>query len=516
MGMQCCSAQLTAISHAKKGVKDHGGKEQDDIMDASQGDTLDDTVVDDGTGRIRDSDGESSDSTEVRLCHHSPWASPLRQKSCDLIAAVQVIKHTSTEWTEHVSDSVLLDTSAEGRESPRPPVVPTDPLTESSTDPYWKDGDTEEFTARRIHGLGRRHAERNEDRSNIPLHEREGNREIKEEFTEFLKRTSSTTAATGSVTSTVSKYVGHIFSYPDSWLEFETVQKNELFKAKIHFAFGEPHFQLMSSPMGWVDHTGTVKDEAGRRMERLKAHAAFRRYLLDCIKRDKNKFGTDYAGLVTRGAIQNDIMDIGKTIDESGIWDSLHKMTEQQRQTKKAAVKEVNPEEESKLSGAIAKWNSSSVRQEKTDFCAQLWEKCLETYIKPTKNQFNAFSSFVKLELHNLNRDRAGAYGFSNNAYRGKSPKYLQATEDAAEGEMFSRIFRPIPDGANTDAPPTSNPDQLPSTWVLEVMGDTGGMKKLEATTVVFTPKMKELCDKYRDVKEVFFKVSFKHKTRIV
>ena len=349
--MQCCSAQLTAISHAKKGVKDHGGKEQDDIMDASQGDTLDDTVVDDGTGRIRDSDGESSDSTEIRLCHHSPWASPLRQKSCDLIAAVQVIKHTSTEWTEHVSDSVLLDTSAEGRESPRPPVVPTDPLTESSTDPYWKDGDTEEFTARRIHGLGRRHAERNEDRSNIPLHEREGNREIKEEFTEFLKRTSSTTAATGSVTSTVSKYVGHIFSYPDSWLEFETVQKNELFKAKIHFAFGEPHFQLMSSPMGWVDHTGTVKDEAGRRMERLKAHAAFRRYLLDCIKRDKNKFGTDYAGLVTRGAIQNDIMDIGKTIDESGIWDSLHKMTEQQRQTKKAAVKRGQPR-----GGEQAKW----------------------------------------------------------------------------------------------------------------------------------------------------------------
>ena len=47
-------------------------------------------------------------------------------------------------------------------------------------------------------------------------------------------------------------------------------------------------------------------------------------------------------------------------------------------------------------------------------------------------------------------------------------------------------------------------------------MGDSVGMKKQEATTVVFTAKMKELCDKYRDVKEVFFKVSFTHKPRIV
>jgi hypothetical protein len=72
---------------------------------------------------------------------------------------------------------------------------------------------------------------------------------------------------------------------------------------------------------------------------------------------------------------------------------------------------------------------------------------------------------------------------------------------------MFERIFHPVPAGWNTDAPPKDNPEKKLSAWVLTVMGDVPGMKKQEATALAFTPKLKELCDKYREVKEHFFMV---------
>ena len=42
---------------------------------------------------------------------------------------------------------------------------------------------------------------------------------------------------------------------------------------------------------------------------------------------------------------------------------------------------------------------------------------------------------FCKLELHNLNRDRAAAYDFTNKAYVSKRKVYLPESKGAQEGE---------------------------------------------------------------------------------
>ena len=59
----------------------------------------------------------------------------------------------------------------------------------------------------------------------------------------------------------------------------------------------------------------------------------------------------------------------------------------------------------------------------------------------------------------------------------------------------------------HADGPPQDNPEMPPTGWVITLLGDVPGMKMQEATTVAFTPSVKEWCDKYREVKEVFFKV---------
>ena len=109
--------------------------------------------------------------------------------------------------------------------------------------------------------------------------------------------------------------------------------------------------------------------------------------------------------------------------------------------------------------------------------------------------------------MHNANRDRGAAYDFSNNDYITKRPKYVPDTTPGAEEDMFERVFHPVPAGWNTDVPPSDNPEKKPSAWVLTVMGDVPGIKKQEATALAFTEQLKELADKYREVKEHFFMV---------
>ena len=122
-----------------------------------------------------------------------------------------------------------------------------------------------------------------------------------------------------------------------------------------------------------------------------------------------------------------------------------------------------------------------------------------------TKTDFNKVAYIVKLDLHNLNRGRNAAYSFDNNAYISKTPKYMSGTAEAAEGEAYPRKFIPVREGRNVDVPPPDNPDQKPSSWVLQVMGFTPGSKKLEATSVAFTERIK---DKYKEIKKFVFKVS--------
>ena len=463
-------------------------------------DILDDTVVGETYARDMDSNEEDDDNT-VFLC--SPRASPLRQQSCDLVVDMPVIRRESTDWSAHVSDSVMGDECEEEDKGGRKDEPPVDADNDDSDSEI---GDKDEFTARRTHGRERRYAERDEDRSSIPLHEKPGNQEVKEGFAEYLKETSASASTTGSVPSTVPKYIGHLFTYVDSWLQHQT-EHDPTFKASMLFNFGQPDFRLISSPVSWVNHSGTCKETAGRRLERLKAHAAFRRYLCFCISRDKNKFGNNLAGIMMRGEIERDVLSIDTTVNSSGIWDLTHKMSEQHRQKKIEAVNIANPEEESNLRASIGTWNASECRERKMRDMNSAWERCTQMVIRPTNRVLNQLGMFVKFEVHNLNRDRASAYDFSNSDYQSKRAKYVPKTTEAEDDDNFTRVFHPVPVGMNTNAPPKDDPSKKPSAWVLTVMGDTAGIKKQEATVTVFTPKIKELCDKYRDLKELFFMV---------
>ena len=113
----------------------------------------------------------------------------------------------------------------------------------------------------------------------------------------------------------------------------------------------------------------------------------------------------------------------------------------------------------------------------------------------------------TKFECHNLNRDRNSAYKYTNGEYIQKRAQYVPKSVDTQDEK---KLYSQMPVGWNSNAPPKESPDMQPSGWVLEVLGDVPGMKTQSATAVSFTPRVKELCERYITVRNIFVKVCLK------
>ena len=373
---------------------------------------------------------------------------------------------------------------------------------ENDEDPYFDENDDHDFTLKRLSNMNKRYEERNLDLRIINNCDLPGNREIMEDFTKYLEDRSAATFATGEKTSTVRKYAGHIFHYHDSFLSHQ-MAKNKSFRAADNFCFGKPEHKLLSDPLEWIGSGERGKAAAGRKRERMKAFAAYREYMRNCLGRDKDKFGTNVYGLMMLTAIYQDLDRMERKIKDSSLWDTYGKMETQQRVAKESAVKTINPMEEANLSNAIAVWNDSELRKLKLEETKQTYEKAIKG-IRPTEVEFNALVQMTKFECHNLNRDRHSAYKFTNGDYISKRAQYVPKSVDTQDE---GKIYTQMPVGWNSNAPPKDSPDMPPSGWVLEVLGDVAGMKTQSATAVSFTPRVKELCERYRTVRDIFFKV---------
>ena len=58
----------------------------------------------------------------------------------------------------------------------------------------------------------------------------------------------------------------------------------------------------------------------------MKAHAKFRKYIRESMKdNDKNKFTNDLNRMMTLTVLKKDLEEIGRIVDESGLWDKEKK-----------------------------------------------------------------------------------------------------------------------------------------------------------------------------------------------
>ena len=58
----------------------------------------------------------------------------------------------------------------------------------------------------------------------------------------------------------------------------------------------------------------------------MKAHAKFRKHIRESMKdKDKNKFTNDLNRMMTLTVLKKDLEEIGRIVDESGLWDKEKK-----------------------------------------------------------------------------------------------------------------------------------------------------------------------------------------------
>ena len=128
----------------------------------------------------------------------------------------------------------------------------------------------------------------------------------------------------------------------------------------------------------------------------------------------------------------------------------------------------------------------------------RIWEKANEGKAIG-KKEFEMCSAFTRFNLHLENKDRGAAYKFTNKDYASKLPRWLP------EGSEDCNIFEELPDGWNQEAPPIDDPHMEPTGYVMEIFGDTPGIKGQVATTVAISQRMKEMCEKFRDIRSKVF-----------
>ena len=226
----------------------------------------------------------------------------------------------------------------------------------------------------------------------------------------------------------------------------------------------------------------------------LKAHSQWRRFYrhkLDIMKAD---FGSDTDGLLRKTLIINELKEMEESLANAKLFKGLAKGEAQTRQSKLKSVQILNPEEDHNQKKSVKVFLESKFYEEEEHKMTNTWEKANQGK-KIGKKEFDMASNFTRFNLHLENKNRGGAYKFTNEDYASKFPKWLP------EGVDPDEMFQQLPDGWNPEAPPPHEPDMRPTGYVIEIFGDTPGIKNQTATSVVISRRMEEMIEKYRDIK---------------
>ena len=128
--------------------------------------------------------------------------------------------------------------------------------------------------------------------------------------------------------------------------------------------------------------------------------------------------------------------------------------------------------------------------------CLGIYEKSMAG-VKVGVRDFVRFANFSRFQLALEDRNRRASYAFSNDDFSSRIPKWLP---DQEKQENLVDRFEMLPETWNPNVPQHLGND--PTCWVIEVCGDTKGLKGGRPSHIILSRRTQELCLKYRDLKE--------------
>ena len=347
--------------------------------------------------------------------------------------------------------------------------------------------------------LSFRYKRRNDDSFQERLIDRKENREFISDFEEWL---GNKDVETNREKSTNRKITGFLFSYHDSLLAFNC-DKYEDYHLLKHVTKDAGELIEVCDPTlskQWIHAMGGAdgKEYPIKRKEMLKAHARFRDYIYEKIS--VLDFGKSVEDLIRKDLVLKNLTEITHQIKKKKVFQQLSRLEENERKKTKIARKIVFPEEEFNENKAVATWLCSKEAEIEEEKHLKIYEN-VRNGSKPSSRDFNSYAQYARFNLVIIDKNRRGAYNFTNEEFAARAPTWLpggKVNEDDIADE-----YDMIPDDWN----PTKAPEEgmEPSCYAITASGDNMGMKLGQNATIVLTNKVLEILLRYRDLKQAVF-----------
>ena len=318
-------------------------------------------------------------------------------------------------------------------------------------DSDFEEGDKPEFSHNRVS----RKAERRDNRMNLSvsnLAEKNGNKGFVAKFKEFMSNRGISKAKDDR---SADKIIGHIISYEDSVLEYESKLDEDFFLDRL-IAFKSDDFLALKFPLGWIK--STWGENPSRAVEKLKAHKHLREYIKFAI--DSTHFGGSTDDLLKKNFIIEGVDRITRDIEAKGLYAEYDKLMKIENMEKRQARMTVNPSEAHNVARAVTTWNQSQESKEKELHFIKIYEDLVGGG-QVKSRAFTTFGHYVRFRFVISDKSRPGSYHQLLNSDIATAKKLWWPEGYTGFGDL--------PQNWDSNIPPS--PDAKPSAWSITVSG---------------------------------------------
>ena len=365
---------------------------------------------------------------------------------------------------------------------------------------FWSDSDCDptdcaEDIETRAHMKQIRHSNRNNSEVKTKIYESELNAQVIEKFENYMNQKKMDTHDNPEKLSTLRKHKGHLFTYDDSMLSFETAQNPDFNLLRLLTPKSESFLEL-SDPIqvgGWIRSVAGEhgNEKPSRRKECLKSHARFRDFLLEEL--DNTDFGNDSDAYYKKDKVTKRIEKMEDNINSK--MQNLSKRVDAELNDKRRAKEVLYPSNDQNEMQAVVAWFDSKEAKLEEKECSKIYDMAIAGKDVSSKD-FTRYANYVRFTVLIEDRNRRSVYNFTNLEYKMRKPKWLplRNNDDANEAQMFETL----PESWDADSPRAGEP---PSVWVITVSGTAHNLKGNEEAHIILTRRTEELCKRYREMK---------------
>ena len=290
----------------------------------------------------------------------------------------------------------------------------------------------------------------------------------------------------------------HLFTAPDSWLNYFTMANPEFNLNKL-LQFESDSFVAIPSPINWLTLLGgqSGQEFPVRRHECVKAFKRLLDYLL--FKLSEKVFGKKTLQL--KRDIKDHIKDISDMVDKMNYHHNLRTIAKSQTSQKKEMSDIICPPDEESEYLAVSAWfgspESKAVEKEAQD----IWKKSKKLSSKEAlnKKEFTRVGNITYLELALADKLRTGVYNvLTNRDFAKKKEVYLPAG-------FSDPNYDKLPANWKIYQKPKLDPNATPSRYEIRIPGDRPGMKNKQPQTITLNMRTHEILSRYQDIKRKKF-----------